>query len=592
MRKYIWGMIVLTVFGLGMARNVAVAAETANFQGSWTQKDEGSLSFDLDLRQEGNNLTGHHCGTTKNANRVDCSLEDEKATIVGTITGNTAKVKFTSAYSGQMGMAKITLDGDNLLWEVTAFPNGEYYLPDKAVMVKAQTPAKAVAPKSAPPKEKSQPGAQLDELAALVKQDLKSQGYQYEVEVEKAFVVYDDFNKDGIADVAAIFRPVDENTKGKEFEGGNTEEVWNEDRFLAIGFADQAGKVKLVLNKQTIPCFQCGGVYGAPEITLKAKNGVLSTSKYGGSASRWFEEQKIRYENDQFKVIGYTTGESYFATELKTDINFNTLAAVRSYVYQLPKANSDKTDEFKGAVRYKAFVAQKLAGKLTLDGKLDEPDWQNAVWFELQDQADVIYKPENWGGPADLSFTAATLWDDNNLYLAVQVKDDQVVPVENWENLLKGDHLELWFDFAGSLTSEESETPIRTKSDQNNVQIGVGVTANNRSLIRVFYPEKAKKETGINAVSALTPDGYQVEVQIPSAFLREFAPADFEWTNQAQFGFSVTVSDTDSPDKRTQKSLMSTSQLKWGNPYTLGACNLVEQYEKPDFPLDGWKTQY
>ncbi len=575
MKKYAFRIIVLALLcsGIDGELTTATAADQviADFQGSWVDKTEGELSFSLDLQQEGTTLTGYHCGMTKDASRIDCSLEGEDFTIVGTIKGNTAKVKFTSAYSGQIGMAKITHDGEHLFWEITAFPNGTYYLPDRATLTKAN-----VLEDGPPP-----PDSPVYILKELVTQELNKRNYQYELKLDSQLVIYDDFNGDGIVDIAAIFYPFDEHIE--EMGSG----VRGENRFLAVGFADKSGEIHLALNEQAIPCLDCGGVYGSPEITLASKNGVLIIDSYGGSTWRWWEEQKIRYENSKFKVIGYSESSSHTLTlaTFEYDLNMNTLEALRKYNYRELKGEA-------GEVRFKNFIAQKRTGQLTIDGVFDENDWKNAWTLDIQEKSAVVYKSENWNGASDLSFSASTLWDPDALYISVNVVDENVVYVENWNEILKGDHLELWFDFSDFLVNWEN-IQIRQKPDQSVVQIGIGVAKNSRDNVACFlYPEKPNEKSRIVSSSLLTENGYQVEIQIPFSVFQEFVPDDYQWTDGQNLGFTVVVSDTDNPTERKQDCLMATSTVKWGNPYTFGACYLFERYEKPDFPLEGWKARY
>lgn len=363
-------MLLLNFIALTYAADSATPPP-ADFQGVWSAKDGKDLEFSLDLQQDGATLTGYHCGTTPDASRIDCSQPGEKATIEGTITGDVARVKFISAYSGQIGKARLTRQGDTLLWEITAFPNGQYYLPDTATLMKV---AKEALPK--PP-----------------------------------------------------------------------------------------------------------------------------------------------------ATVARSAGAS-------------------------------------------AIMATKRAGAIKLDGKIVEPDWKQAPKAIFDADVDVVHKPENWNGAGDLSFTTMTLWDDTSLYIAAIVTDDTVVTPTSQADLLKGDHLEIWFDFAAA-------TP-RQKADAAVSQLGIGTAAPGKSAaISFFLPEKAATQ-GIVAAVSVTANGYQLEAQIPVTALKIMFPKDFQWQADTKFGYTLVVSDTDNPDKRAQDSLMATSLVKWGNPAKFGTCTLVE----------------
>ena len=142
-----------------------------------------------------------------------------------------------------------------------------------------------------------------------------------------------------------------------------------------------------------------------------------------------------------------------------------------------------------------------------IDGILNDASWQSALAATIRKQSAVVYKPENWSGASDLSFSAATLWDSEALYLSVNVVDDTVVEVENWDSILKGDHLELWFDFADSLVNWDAEDwPMRQKPDMFTLQLGIGVPLpGSLPEIRIFSPEKPRDTYGILAAASPTP---------------------------------------------------------------------------------------
>jgi hypothetical protein len=110
-------------------------SDFADFQGKWTSVDE-DISLDLDLFQTGDELTGYHCSVTKHAQRIDCFLESDNMgySIDGIVKGNQADVTFLSTYCMKYGKAKIVMHGDYLYWEVTEFPDGEFWLPLSAIL--------------------------------------------------------------------------------------------------------------------------------------------------------------------------------------------------------------------------------------------------------------------------------------------------------------------------------------------------------------------------------------------------------------------------------------------------------------------------
>lgn len=69
----------------------------------------------------------------------------------------------------------------------------------------------------------------------------------------------------------------------------------------------------------------------------------------------------------------------------------------------------------------KTYVAYRATGPMVMDGHLDEPDWQNAVWTD--DFVDI----EGDKMPVPLYRTRAKmLWDDNYLYIAAELEEPNI----------------------------------------------------------------------------------------------------------------------------------------------------------------------
>jgi hypothetical protein len=85
------------------------------------------------------------------------------------------------------------------------------------------------------------------------------------------------------------------------------------------------------------------------------------------------------------------------------------------------------------------FVAvPKATGPISLDGVLDEADWQKAPVENINEERQYFsFDPEQvkWKGPADLSGTIRFLWDDQYLYVGVEVTDDIAGALQD-DNLL------------------------------------------------------------------------------------------------------------------------------------------------------------
>jgi len=73
----------------------------------------------------------------------------------------------------------------------------------------------------------------------------------------------------------------------------------------------------------------------------------------------------------------------------------------------------------KPEAKARVFPCRRAKGKITIDGKLDEPTWQRARVI------DEFHVPGTLARPARPT-SARLLWDDENLYLAVVMEDHDV----------------------------------------------------------------------------------------------------------------------------------------------------------------------
>lgn len=210
------------------------------------------------------------------------------------------------------------------------------------------------------------------------------------------------------------------------------------------------------------------------------------------------------------------------------------------------------------------LLAAQTAVPPQIDGELDEWTEAPAAVIDQAEQVGFVEKPElAWGGPADLSARTSLRWDDDHLYLAMDVTDDAIVQQMSGEGIWKGDHVELWLD-----TRLQADFAEEVAGDDD-FQLGFSPGAADGSagpdffiwqpaLSRTDYADK------IAYAARFNDHGYQFEAAIPWQLLNAERP-------QAGlvYGISIEPSDTDTPGRAAQEVMMSTapeSPSHWGNP--------------------------
>ena len=214
-----------------------------------------------------------------------------------------------------------------------------------------------------------------------------------------------------------------------------------------------------------------------------------------------------------------------------------------------------------GAVAVSAADNEILKGTPTVDGKIDEIYKQSLTITYAG--ADKNATEQKWG---DDTMTAYALYDDNYLYLAAEVKDDDVVSADkDWilsnNNPYQNDVIEFRLNYKGD----------------TGVQFKVGVDAfgykaytlqaNACDISKVIYK------------TTVTDDGYVVEVAIPatgvdgSSFIKSGKLGLKIWWFDLQEASAGKVAPADNSDVYQYSMLFGTTEEggSHGNPvhYTI-----------------------
>ena len=106
-------------------------------EGSWTDEmytDNNEIPysiFSIKLKVEDNNkINGELCSIIQYGNKIDCPILFSSRLI-----DNKIKVHFDSNFGGINGFAIITIQGNNLSWDLINVPEGEYYVVRKALLL-------------------------------------------------------------------------------------------------------------------------------------------------------------------------------------------------------------------------------------------------------------------------------------------------------------------------------------------------------------------------------------------------------------------------------------------------------------------------
>lgn len=203
------------------------------------------------------------------------------------------------------------------------------------------------------------------------------------------------------------------------------------------------------------------------------------------------------------------------------------------------------------------ITAPLITSAVTIDGKMSETSWNSAG----KGKGGAPYGPTEGAtvpkSTADLSFDLYAMHDAAYLYVAVDVKDDEVITDTEATGAEDG---YTWYDDSVEVFIDGNHTHTPGNAGQTGFMFGgqLVITANNAfrdanaaANGEVFYGPGANDSW--YALTTLTPTGYLAEYRIKKADL--FDPADI-----GVIGFEITINEDDS-DPAIEKN--SGFQVTW-----------------------------
>ncbi len=177
------------------------------------------------------------------------------------------------------------------------------------------------------------------------------------------------------------------------------------------------------------------------------------------------------------------------------------------------------------------FVPQ---GAIRIDGKLD--DWADAEWIEPKERFMYGHVGEKWNGPQDLSAQAAFAYDEEALYLAVNVRDDVFHAPKSGDAIWMNDGIQVAFD------PLLNDPPEGFYADDD-VEIGISLVDGEPVAYRWHGPEDGDRELrSCGARFAVVREGDRTiyEARIPFTAMAPLSP-----TFPGRCRMSLLVNDND-----------------------------------------------
>jgi hypothetical protein len=217
-----------------------------------------------------------------------------------------------------------------------------------------------------------------------------------------------------------------------------------------------------------------------------------------------------------------------------------------------------------------SITAYQAASPIVIDGSLDE--WNLSSPAVIEDISQVIRDSSLWNGPNDLSCKTYVMWDETNLYLAMDVTEDS--PYGAIDML----PLELEDNFKIYISTNPDDDPARGAYSTNDFLLylipdeGYWDTAFDRSMVSDHQRFVSKGMeggesvlTGYEVGTAATEKGFIFEVVIPWANFSNSRIPVFTPKAGDSIKFNFAITDISYPCPGTEYI----PQMAWTGDYRI-----------------------
>jgi uncharacterized protein (DUF362 family) len=272
---------------------------------------------------------------------------------------------------------------------------------------------------------------------------------------------------------------------------------------------------------------------------------------------------------------------------ITTTGNITLAAASAIHTFTRATAGAVQGPTEPGVIPYRATTVLRTApAAMTIDGDLSEWGYANAMTVDASSQ---VKSASGWGGATDGSVTALSMYDSQNLYLAMHVKDDtKLVNGNTGSAIVNGDGVELYLS---TYTEQYNTSRGTTYNSQYDYHLAISYAATPQA----YMLSHSRALTGAVISKVDTTDGYVIEALIPWSNFGSptLTPVSLSggYTEYRQLGINVAVNDADTSPSTVDHKLIwnkatdsdiETNPLKMGMSYVDPAGGL---YATPTYTI-------
>jgi LCP family protein required for cell wall assembly len=328
-----------------------------------------------------------------------------------------------------------------------------------------------------------------------------------------------------IAAVAEAFLPPPSNVLARE---ATAVEVWNGTPYVDWG----------VLAADNLAWVGITPVMGAADSVSYATT-VIYDFTTSAKGSQLAELQRIFRVKPENVIVVPEPGAPYpYRVVLGADYNSCVAPTALAVVpTPTPGASAGSGPQGEGVI-HAAAVLEPPPG---MDGDLSE--WA----FLPYPLVEPIFGAENWEGPHDAGAVLNAAWDEEYLYLALDISDSAFVQEAGGDQLFRGDSLEVWLDAQRAVDGTSRE--LNGDDYQLGISPGNLTAAVGGPEAYLWHPQSERRALPEVVIAPRLGNGeYALEVAIPWSL--------FKVTPQAgqTYGLALSLNDDDTTGSAEQQT--------------------------------------
>ncbi len=362
-----------------------------------------------------------------------------------------------------------------------------------------------------------------------------------------------DFNKDEIRDFIGIVNIFD--TKSEKYIDMEAPQ----NLFIAQGTEEG---FEIVYFEPIIACQACGIEGGMPDISILTKENVVEVVEVQGDDEFIYnDEYKMSFEAGYLFVNKHIHASYHMRSEnlYTKEVDLKTMMQVDTY-------EPDEGDDQKFR---KAILTAEKAKEISIDGELNESIWNSNKKFNWRPLHATIMGDKHTRN--DLFGKYSVTWDDENLYFALKVIDDKLVPISEDPSNLSGDYVKIELDFSNQILNDGKL--INNMSDYY-YAFYVGF---DKYGTPAFY-SSLELENAFPCSFARTNNGYNAEIQINTNTLLE----DDIQAGQ-EINVTVSIADSDYIETGEIQNIDASASRDETTPFKMSKVILYDEFKTITF---------